>query len=242
VTAGPGASPPSRHSGGAAAGERPGAVRGYDGAMSPSPDAARLARLPLAGADLRYDAAAWPAADADRLFARLEREIAWERHRFVLFGRTVEAPRLSCWIGDAGAAYVYSRTRFEPRPWTPAVAALRDALAVRLGLRFNSVLANLYRDGRDSMGWHSDDEPELGPEPVIASLSFGAMRTFRLRERATRRPVLSLELAHGSLLVMAGQTQRHYQHALPRRAGVAAPRINLTFRRIAPDARAVQST
>jgi alkylated DNA repair dioxygenase AlkB len=131
---------------------------------------------------------------------------------------------------------VYSRVRFDPLPWTPTVAQLRDDLAARLGVRFNSVLANLYRDGRDSVGWHSDDEPELGATPVIASLSFGATRTFRLRSRATREAALSLDLSHGSLLVMSGDTQRLYQHALPKRAGITAPRINLTFRRI--DARA----
>lgn len=210
-----------------AAGERP--CLDTHHAMSA---ASAIDRLPLAGADLRYDPAAWSAAAADAWFAKLQREIPWERHRLVLFGRAVEAPRLSCWIGDADATYVYSRTRFEAQPWTPAVAALRDELAARLGLRFNSVLANLYRGGRDSMGWHSDDEPELGAEPVIASLSFGAVRTFRLRERATRKAALSIELAHGSLLVMAGGTQRHYQHALPKRAGIAEARINLTFRRI----------
>ena len=189
-----------------------------------------LQPLPLAGADLRYAAHAWSAAEADAFLRTLQREIPWQRHRLNLFGRAVDAPRLSCWIGDADAVYVYSRTRFEPLPWTPAVAALRDDLAQRFGLRFNSVLANLYRDGRDSMGWHSDDEPELGDAPVIASLSFGAARTFRLRERASRAPAQAIELAHGSLLVMAGDTQRLYQHALPKRAGVSAPRINLTFR------------
>jgi alkylated DNA repair dioxygenase AlkB len=191
-----------------------------------------MQRLPLPGADLRYDAHAYPPARADELFAALQEEIPWQQHRLVLFGREVAAPRLSCWIGDPDAVYTYSRTRFEPLPWTPTVAALRDDLAARLGLRFNSVLANLYRDGRDAMGWHSDDEPELGPDPVIASLSFGAERTFRLRSRATRETALSLDLAHGCLLVMAGATQRLYQHALPRRARVAGPRINLTFRRI----------
>ena len=122
--------------------------------------------------------------------------------------------------------------RFDPLPWTRTIAKLRDDLAALVGVRFNSVLANLYRDGRDSVGWHSDDEPELGATPVIASLSFGATRTFRLRSRATRESALSIELAHGSLLVMAGDTQRLYQHALPKRAGVMRPRINLTFRRI----------
>lgn len=196
-------------------------------------------RIDLPGADLRYDAQAFPPARADALFAALCGEISWRPHRLRLFGRGVDAPRLSCWIGDAQAVYTYSGTRFEPHPWTPAVAALRDDLAARLGLRFNSVLANLYRDGRDSMGWHSDDEPELGAEPVIASLSFGAVRTFRLRSRATREAALSIELAHGSLLVMAGATQRRYQHALPRRARVNEPRINLTFRRIGVDHAAV---
>lgn len=188
--------------------------------------------LALPGADLRYDPQAWPPAHADALFAALHAEIPWQQHRLTLFGREVMAPRLSCWIGDADAVYTYSRTRFTPTPWTPTVASLRDDLERRLGRRFNSVLANLYRDGRDGVGWHSDDEPELGAEPVIASLSFGATRAFRLRSRATRAPALSIELAHGSLLVMAGATQRLYQHALPRRVRVDAPRINLTFRSI----------
>lgn len=186
--------------------------------------------LALEGADVRYVPAAHAPADADALLRALHDEIPWQQHRLNLFGREVAAPRLSCWIGDPDATYVYSRARFEPLAWTPTVAALRDDLAARFGLRFNSVLANLYRDGRDSVGWHSDDEPELGPEPVIASLSFGAVRTFRLRTRATHTSALSLDLAHGSMLVMAGATQRRYQHALPKRAGVDAPRINLTFR------------
>ena len=192
-----------------------------------------MVRLSLPEADLRYDAFAYPMSQADALFAALREEVPWQRHRLKLFGREIDAPRLSCWIGDADASYLYSGARFEPLPWTPTVAHLRDDLAVRLGVRFNSVLANLYRDGRDSVGWHSDDERELGPEPVIASLSFGVVRTFRLRSRATRVAALSLDLAHGSLLVMAGNTQRRYQHCLPKRAGVDGPRINLTFRCIA---------
>lgn len=192
----------------------------------------RMIRIDLPGADLRYDALAYPRAEADALLAALLEQIPWQSHRLRLFGRDVDAPRLSCWIGDAEAVYSYSGTRFTPLPWTPALARVRDDLAARLGIRFNSVLANLYRDGRDSMGWHSDDEPELGAEPAIASLSFGAVRTFRLRSRATREAALSIDLAHGSLLVMAGATQRLYQHALPRRARVDGARINLTFRRI----------
>ena len=189
-----------------------------------------MQRLQLSDADLRYAARAYAPAESDSLLAALQDEIAWQEQSLNLFGREITAPRLSCWIGDSDAVYIYSRTRFEPRPWTATTAVLRDDLRNRFGLHFNSVLANLYRDGRDSMGWHSDDEPELGARPVIASLSFGATRTFRLRTRATHAAALSLELAHGSLLVMAGETQRLYQHALPKRAGVDRPRINLTFR------------
>jgi len=182
----------------------------------------------LDGADVRYDADAF-ASRADAIFDALRREIPWERHRLRLFGRDVDSPRLSCWIGDEGTAYKYSGTRFEPRAWTPALASLRDELASRFALRFNSVLANLYRDGRDSMGWHSDDEPELGESPVIASLSFGAVRRFRFRSRETKRVALAIDLAPGSLLVMRGATQRLYQHDLPKVAH-AGVRINLTFR------------
>jgi alkylated DNA repair dioxygenase AlkB len=179
----------------------------------------------------------WLAADeANSLLARLLVEVPWETHRLRLFGRELEAPRLSCWIGDAGAAYAYSGTRFAPRPWPPALAALRAKVERACGGRFDSVLANLYRDGNDSMGWHSDDEPELGERPLIASLSLGAERRFRFRRRRARgEPVqagdtLELLLPHGSLLRMAGDTQRWYRHDLPKMRAVTAPRINLTFR------------
>jgi len=192
-----------------------------------------LQAIALPDADLRFDAHAIAPARASVCLDALRSEIPWQRHRLRLFGREVDAPRLSCWIGDADAVYTYSRTRFEPHPWTPTTAALRDDLEALTGTRFNSVLANHYRDGHDAMGWHSDDERELGIDPVIASLSFGATRRFRLRHRRDRtQPPLSLELGHGSLLLMAGATQRHYQHALPRSTRVVDDRINLTFRRI----------
>jgi len=189
--------------------------------------------LPLAGADVRY-AASWLGGDeADALFERLLQEIPWERHRLSMFGREVDSPRLSCWIGDPGSTYTYSRSRFEPRPWTASLFPLRERVQAFCGACFNSVLANLYRDGQDSMGWHSDDEPELGARPVIASVSLGAERRFRLRRKAPRGQrvtPLGLPLAHGSLLCMAGDTQRYYQHDLPKVAGAMGARINLTFR------------
>ena len=200
--------------------------------MSPAARTALTATtLPLPGAQLRYRADWLPVAAADALFAALASSIPWERHRLRLFGREIDAPRLSCWIGDPGAAYTYSRVRFEPRPWPPALATLRARLEIACAARFNSVLANLYRDGRDSMGWHSDDEPELGAEPLIASISLGGARRFRLRARDGGAGV-ELELAHGSLLLMAGATQRLYRHDLPKTRAAVAPRINLTFRHV----------
>jgi len=192
------------------------------------------ARLELPGADLHYAPGFLAAAEADAWLWRLIDEIPWEQHRLRLFGREHAAPRLSCWIGDTDAVYVYSRTRFVPRPWTPTLLELKARVEAACAARFNSVLANRYRDGRDAMGWHSDDEPELGPDPVIASLSLGAPRRFLLRGRHAPAQRLSLELGHGSLLLMRGATQANYRHALPRTARPVGERINLTFRQIRP--------
>lgn len=191
-----------------------------------------LSALPMADAELAFDPHWLGADEADALFAALRAQVAWEVHRIRLFGREVDSPRLSCWIGDPEASYRYSGVRFEPRPWPDALLPVRVRLEQALGHGFNSVLANLYRDGRDAMGWHSDAEPELGTHPVIASISLGAARRFAFRHRQQAERKLSFELPHGSLLVMAGDTQRFYRHCLPRTAKPVGERINLTFRRI----------
>ena len=191
-----------------------------------------LQPLSLPDADLLWDPAWLAPGEADELFAALLSQVPWETHRIRLFGAWRDSPRRSCWIGDPGAAYRYSGARFEPHPWPDALAAVRARLLEATGTGFNSVLANLYRDGRDSMGWHSDDEAGLGAEPVIASLSLGAPRRFVLRHRRDPAQRLALVLPHGSLLVMRGATQANFRHALPRSVRVDSPRINLTFRRI----------
>lgn len=193
-----------------------------------------LKALPLPDAELAFETQWLAPAAADALFAALRETITWEIHRIRLFGREHASPRLSCWIGDPDASYRYSGTRFEPRPWPAALAPVRRRLRDEVGIDFNSVLANRYRDGRDAMGWHSDSEPELGPAPVIASLSLGATRRFVLKHRIQPDRKLTLELPHGSLLVMRGDTQRYYRHALPRTTRPVGERINLTFRRILP--------
>jgi alkylated DNA repair dioxygenase AlkB len=193
-------------------------------------------RIDLAGADVTMQPRWLTSDEADGFLAALLATIPWETHHIRLFGREVASPRLSCWIGDAGTGYTYSKSHFEPWPWPAALSALRGRVESACEARFNSVLANLYRDGNDSMGWHSDDEPELGDQPLIASLSLGAERSFRLRRKlprgvsATPDDTCRLRLLHGSLLRMAGQTQRLYRHDLPKARAVTAARLNLTFR------------
>ena len=171
--------------------------------------------------------------EASSLQAHLACTLDWQQHRLKLFGRECLTPRLCAWHGDPDARYGYSGQTLEPLPWNDPLAALRRRLETALDCAFNSVLANLYRDGADSMGWHSDDERELGAEPLIASLSLGAPRRFLLRHRRQRElDTLQLELGHGSLLVMAGATQRCWRHSLPKTRRPVGPRVNLTFRRV----------
>lgn len=188
--------------------------------------------LPQDG-DLSYQRHFLPAAEADRLLQWLLDSLDWQRWQVRIAGRLLDSPRLSAWYGDADAAYGYSGIRLVPQPMPAPLAGLRERLRSALGADFNGVLVNLYRDGADSMGWHSDDERELGAEPLIASLSLGAPRRFLLRHRRQRElDTLRLELGHGSLLVMAGATQRCWRHSLPKTRRPVGPRVNLTFRRV----------
>lgn len=184
-------------------------------------------------ADVQHLAAWLPSAQADALMHALLTQVPWETHRIRMFGRWLDSPRLSCWMGDAEAHYRYSGADFAPHPWAPAVRELREQLQLGCDGSFNSVLLNRYRDGRDSMGWHSDDEPELGATPLIASLSLGVSRRFLLRRRDDPAQKAEYLLGHGDLLLMRGHCQRDYQHALPKTARVSGERINLTFRQIA---------
>jgi len=175
---------------------------------------------------------------ADVAFPELLQTIPWRQEYLQLYGKRVAMPRLTCWFGDQGATSTYSGLRNIPLAWTRLLQDLRVEVEARVGQAFNSVLANLYRDGRDYMSWHSDDEPELGQRPTIASLSFGASHRFELRSRRSKSGAIrerqSIELTHGSLLVMKGDTQRGWEHSIPKESAVATPRINLTFRFVMP--------
>ncbi|MFP6560886.1 alpha-ketoglutarate-dependent dioxygenase AlkB [Paraburkholderia sp. B3] len=170
------------------------------------------------------------------LFARIVAETDWRQERIRTPGGWVDQPRLTAWLGEPDAVYIYSGIRNVPQPWTPAVAELRDAVSALCGARFNSVLLNRYRSGADSMGWHADHEPELGPEPVIASVSLGATRRFDLRHNATG-VTRSFRLTGGSLLVMRGKTQAQWRHRVPKEPAVSGERLNLTFRVVMPELR-----
>lgn len=161
-------------------------------------------------------------------------EVPWEARSIVLFGRSVPQPRLACWFGDE--SYSYSGITMEPRSWSPRLASLKSMIEAATNHSFNSVLVNLYRDGNDSMGWHADDEPELGSEPVIASLSLGRTRKFRFRHRETKETI-EVDLEPGSLVVMSGLSQTCWIHDVPKSKRVKEPRINLTFRRVYPNLR-----
>jgi alkylated DNA repair dioxygenase AlkB len=165
--------------------------------------------------------------------AVLIEQTPWRQDRIQLFGKVYDQPRLTAWYGDPTAAYTYSGLTLEPLPWTTLLASLRAQVEALTDATFNSVLLNYYRDNRDAMGMHADDEPELGQRPVIASLSLGATRTlvFRHKTRRDLAPV-KIPLPTGSLLLMQGSTQSHWKHGINRSTRACGPRINLTFRRV----------
>ena len=171
--------------------------------------------------------------DAERqsIFNQLRDTTPWEQHVVRLFGRSHPAPRLSAWYGDPGATYTYSGLRLSPQPWTPQLDRMRQRVSALTSKPFNSALLNYYRDGSDGMGWHSDDEPELGRDPCIASLSLGSERRFLLRHKTqSNLPTYEYLLGDGDLLIMDGETQHHWKHQIPKTRRPVGPRINITFR------------
>jgi len=170
------------------------------------------------------------AAERGVLFTVLSALIPWRQERIRLFGKEVDQPRLTAAFADPGVRYRYSGLTLEPEPWYPELLHIKNRAEQDARQRFNYVLCNLYRGGYDSMGFHADNEPELGKNPVIASVSLGVTRRFVLKHRRRSLPPVALELTDGSLLVMAGTTQHHWLHGVPRTRAPVGPRINLTFR------------
>jgi alkylated DNA repair dioxygenase AlkB len=196
---------------------------------------ARLEPILMPDADVSYLDHLELAQPDTQVLQRLIAKIPWRSEEVVMWGRRVPQPRLTAWYGDAGASYAYSGIQLHPLPWTPILLDIKTRIEAAVGSIFNSVLLNYYRDHQDSIGFHSDDEPELGERPVIASLSLGEERTFVLKHKGAKfvRPV-HLRLASGSLLLMKGDTQHCWRHGISKENRSCGPRINLTFRQIIP--------
>ena len=167
---------------------------------------------------------------ADNILSELL-QLPWQEEYIKMFGKLVKVPRKVIWVGDKGATYTYSNVKHTPLPWPECLKIIRQKLNVDLKCDFNSALLNLYENGTQYMGWHSDNEAELGPDPCIASISFGASRRFLIRSKTTIHKYEYL-LSHGSLLVMRGDIQDNFNHCLPKMLKVKEKRINVTFRKV----------
>ncbi len=191
-----------------------------------------MIQLPLKDAAIRHQEHFLSKEEADTYYRTLRENTPWRQDPITLFGKTYLQPRLTAFYGDEGSTYTYSKLTMRPLPFSSQLLSIRTAVEEVSGYKFNSVLINYYRDGSDSMGWHSDDEKELGTNPVIASLSLGATRRFLLRHRRDKHLKHEISLSHGNLLLMEGTTQHHWQHQIPKTSRPMGGRINLTFRRI----------
>ena len=170
-------------------------------------------------------------AESDQIFQALLNKIKWRQDKMKLYGKEFELPRLTAWYGDDGKSYTFSGIPMSPDAWTPTLLSIKSRIEEVTQAKFNSVLLNLYRSGKDGVSWHSDDEPELGKNPIIASVSFGETRRFQLRHKLDKSlDKVEITLTHGSLLIMKGSTQHFWQHQIPKSAKSLRERINLTFR------------
>lgn len=192
-----------------------------------------MERLDIPDAEIYYASRVEWGEDPDVVLRALIEQVPWRTDVINLWGKEYQQPRLTAWFGDEGASYGYSGLSLEPLPWTELLATLRSRVESLAEAPFNSVLLNYYRDHRDSMGMHSDDEPELGRNPIIASVSLGEQRTLILKHKSRKelKPV-HLPLDHGSLLLMKGATQHHWKHGISKLSLPCGARVNLTFRRI----------
>lgn len=169
-------------------------------------------------------------AESDHYLHSLQHDILWKQEPIIIYGKEIMQPRLTAWYGDEGKAYLYSGITMQPKPWTKALLEIKERIETIAMVHFNSALLNQYRDGKDSMGWHRDNEKELGINPVIGSVSFGASRKFMLRHYHDRSLKASVELSHGSFLLMRGKTQHCWMHSIPKTTKPLDMRINITFR------------
>jgi len=188
--------------------------------------------LSLPDAEIIYYPKFFDKEQADQIYAELLQEIAWQQDNITVFGKTHPQPRLTALYGNEGKPYSYSNITMQPHPWNTLLQKIKYHIETTTERQFTTVLLNQYRDGKDSNGWHADNEKELGTNPIIASLSFGAERVFQLKHNTIADAKKSIVLEHGSLFLMKGSTQHFWKHQIPKTAKPIGNRINLTFRSI----------
>jgi alkylated DNA repair dioxygenase AlkB len=189
--------------------------------------------IKLQDAELLYHPTFFDKSESDKIFKTLLEIIEWKQDKIMMYGKELLLPRLSAWYGDNNKPYTYSGITLNPFPWTDELFKIKERIEVEAKVKFSSVLLNRYRDGQDYVGWHTDAEKELGKNPVIGSVNFGATRKFQLRRIDDHKEKFELELKHGTFLVMQGSTQHFWQHQVPKTASKIGERLNLTFRAIA---------
>jgi alkylated DNA repair dioxygenase AlkB len=182
------------------------------------------------GGEVYYYPHLFSSHDSDDFLKALLKDVDWKQEPIKIFGKLVMQPRLTAWFADGGQSYSYSGITMNALPWTKDLLKIKSRVEEIASVKFNSALLNLYRNGNDSVGWHRDNEKELGDEPIIASVSLGATRAFQLRDHKTKTNLISLELKHGSLVLMKGQTQTMWEHRIPKTAKQVEQRVNITFR------------
>lgn len=160
------------------------------------------------------------------------KNVLWQHDKVRMFGKHIPLPRFSAWYGDNDKPYSYSGLTLQPKPWNTGLWYIKEKIETVANVKFNSVLLNWYRSGEDHISWHTDAEPELGKNPVIGSVNFGATRKFQLRRIDNNKEKIEIPLNHGTLLLMGGETQHYWQHSVPKEKTVDKTRINLTFREI----------
>jgi alkylated DNA repair dioxygenase AlkB len=187
-------------------------------------------RLEMPEADVIFYRTFFTETQADAFYEELYRNASWKQEQIKLYGKLIDLPRRTAWYGDEGRSYTYSGITVIPNPWMPVLLEIKEEIEAVSRAIFNSVLLNLYRGEHDGVAWHSDDEPELGRDPVIGSVSFGATRRFQFKHKRDKAPRQKIDLPHGSYLLMRGRTQHSWLHQVPKETKPRGPRINLTFR------------
>ena len=187
-------------------------------------------RIDLPGADIVLHQQVWSPERGDQLCNQLVQEIEWRQDKISMFGQVHDVPRLNAWYGDPDCSYAWSGIRMNPSTWTPTLQQIREQVNSLAAVQFNSALLNFYRDGNDKVDWHADDEKVLGINPVIASVSLGVARKFRMRRKDRSQTPTDIVLQSGDVLIMRGSTQQLWEHEVPRSKRITQPRVNLTFR------------